>query len=188
MQPSVRMFWHSVAEQIRSVSRSDKLAPKTFHEKKTGLVSNSKNGNLRNFTTFFSCFRHFFYVFLLLPPPIRPWKPIIPTVLGRTSPHGSVPQCPWPRRRVPPCGQLPRCCRPSNASGQCGRRDGGDDGRWAQPGLLVNDGNTNLFSKKSPTGPAERTPKPEYLVALAKIKFFVRDFMILEGKPRSNTR
>ena len=114
-------------------------------KKKTGLVSNSKNGNLRNFTTFFSCFRPFFYVFLLLPPPIRPWKPIIPTVLGRTSPHGSVPQCPWPRRRVPPCERLPRCCRPSNASGQCGRRDGGDAGRWAQPGLLVNDGNTNLF-------------------------------------------
>ena len=25
----------------------------------------------------------------------------------------------------------------------------------------------SLFSKKSPTGPTERTPKPEYLIALA---------------------
>ena len=38
---------------------------------------------------------------------------------------------------------------------------------WKSSDIFVGKKRGNLLSKKSPTGPTERTPNPEYLIALA---------------------
>ena len=57
VQPSVRMFWRSVAEQIRSVPRSDKLAPKNIPWKKKRISCPTLRMKTQQFY-------HIFFVFL----------------------------------------------------------------------------------------------------------------------------